>query len=218
VFERVAVIVAVLFRGQRMIYSLDRLLVLFTPPKCASNTLHEILTKQSCMSVIGPQMDGGVDIHTTVLPWDVWSRRDSYTFAVSIRHPYTRAASLYGHYKQYWPAPHLSFVDFLRQLVLAPRWGFFNATITSMLTPVESPFDGRPPIQVSHYVRVESLSQDLRALGFDVPADLPKYNNSDNRGLDEFTPESKELVDLWSHYDFQRFGYQPVIPQLENSA
>lgn len=201
-----------------MIYSLDRMLVLFTPPKCASNTLHELLTRQSCMSVIGPQMDGGVDIHTTVMPWDVWSRLDRYTFAVSIRHPYTRAASLYGHYKQYWPAPHLSFVDFLRQLVLAPRWAFFNTTITSMLTPVESPFDGRPPIQISHYVRVESLSQDLRALGFDVPADLPKHNSSDNRGLEEFTPESKQLVDLWSHYDFQRFGYLPVIPHLENSA
>jgi hypothetical protein len=209
---------AALFKGQRMIYSLDRLLVLFTPPKCASNTLHELLTKQSCMSVIGPQMDGGVDIHTTALPWDVWSRLESYTFAVSIRHPYTRAASLYGHYKQYWPAPHLSFVDFLRQLVLAPRWGFFNATITSMLQPVETPFDGRPPIQVSHYVRVESLSQDLRALGFDVPADLPKHNSSDNRGFDEFTPESKQLVDLWSFYDFSRFGYQQVIPHLENSA
>ncbi len=201
-----------------MIYSLDRLLVLFTPPKCASNTLHELLTKQSCMSIIGPQLDGGVDIHTTVMPWDVWSRLESYTFAVSIRHPYTRAASLYGHYKQYWPVPHLSFVDFLRQMVLAPRWGFFNATITSMLTPVESPFDGRPPIQVTHYVRVESLAQDLRALGFDVPDDLPRFNSSDNRGFDEFTPESKELVDLWSFYDFARFGYQPVIPHLENIA
>jgi hypothetical protein len=114
--------------------------------------------------------------------------------------------------------PHLSFVDFLRQLVLAPRWAFFNTTITSMLTSVESPFDGRPPIQVSRYVRVESLSQDLRALGFDVPADLPKYNSSDNRGFEEFTPESKELVDLWSHYDFARFGYQQVIPHLEHGA
>ncbi len=200
-----------------MIYSLDRLLVLFTPPKCASNTLHELLTKQSCMSVIGPQLDGGVDIHTTVLPWDVWSRLDRYTFAVSVRNPYTRAASLYGHYKQYWPEPHLSFVDFLRQLVVAARFGFFNATITSMLQPVEAPLGGHPPIQVSHYVRVESLSEDLRALGFDVPAELPRINSSNNRGLEEFTPESKKLVDMWSLYDFSRFGYQQVIPHLENA-
>jgi hypothetical protein len=201
-----------------MIYSLERLLVIFTPPKCASNTLHELLTKQSCMSIIGPQMDGGVDIHTTVLPWDVWARREGYTFAVGIRHPYTRAASLYGHYKQYWPQPHLSFVDFLRQLVLAPRWAFFNTTITSMIQPVETPFDGRPSIPITRYVRVEHLSEDLRALGFDVPSELPKYNSSVNRGLEEFTPEAKQLVDLWSHYDFERFGYERVIPHLGGST
>lgn len=199
-----------------MIYSLDRMLVLFTPPKCASNTLHELLTKQSCMSVIGPQMDGGVDIHTTVLPWDVWSRLEDYTFVVSIRNPYTRTASLYGHYKQYWPTPHLTFVDFLRQLVLAPRFSFFNTTISSMLQPVEGPLDGRPPIPITNYVRVENLSEDLSALGFDVPVDLPKINSSDNLGFEEFTSESKDLVDLWSYYDFSRFGYQQEIPHLEN--
>ena len=201
-----------------MIYSLERTLVIFTPPKCASNTLHEVLTRQSCMSVIGPQMDGGVDIHTTILPWDVWSRKDDYTFAVSTRHPYTRAASLYGHYKQYWPLPHLSFIEFLKQIVLAPRWAFFNTTIASMLQPVEAPVDGRPPITINRFVRVEHLSEDLLSLGFDVPTKMPTHNASSNQGLDEYTLESKQLVDLWAHYDFDRFGYKREIPQLGDSA
>jgi hypothetical protein len=191
-----------------MLYSHARSLVLFTPPKCASNTLHDLLTTQGCMSVIGPQLDGGVDIHTTVLPWDVYARREEYSFVVAVRHPYTRAESLYGHYRAHWPAPHLSFLDFLRQLVLAPRYGFFHSTISSMLQPVEQPLDGRPPIRASKLVRVESLAADLRALGFTVPSELPRANRSEHRGLGEHCAESMRLVDLWAHHDFQRFGYQ----------
>lgn len=197
-----------------MIYSLGRSLVLFTPPKCAANSLHDLLTTQGCMSVIGPQLDGGVDIHTTVLPWDVYDRREQYTFAVAVRHPYERAASLFGHYKAYWPAPHLSFLAFLRELVVAPRFAFFHSTISSMLQPVEQPLDGRPPIQVTKYVRVETLAADLRALGFDVPAAMPHVNRSEHRGRWEYCAESMRLVDQWALHDFRRFGYERGISGL----
>ena len=195
-----------------MIYSLPRSLVLFTPPKCASNTLHEVLTRQSCMSVIGPQFNGGVDIHTVVLPWDVTARLPDYTFAVSVRHPYTRVASLYGHYCRYWPSPHLSFIEFLRKLVVAPRFAFFNMTIAAMLEPLEQPLDGKPAIRVTRYVRVEHLAQDLRELGFDVPDELPRHHASVHRGLEEYTPEAVQLVDQWAYHDFQRFGYAQGFP------
>ena len=198
-----------------MIYSLGRSLVLFTPPKCASNTLHDLLTLQGCMSVIGPQLDGGVDIHTTVLPWDVFARREQYVFAVAARHPYTRVASLYGHYRAHWPAPHLSFRDFLRQLVLAPRYAFFHSTISAMLQVVEQPLDGKAPIRVTKVVRVESLGDDLRDLGFTVPTPLPKANRSEHRGLAEYDAETMQLVDLWAHHDFQRFGYTKGIAGLQ---
>ena len=197
-----------------MIFSLQHRLVLFTPPKCASNTIHDLLCQRSCKCVIGPQLDGGTDIHTTVLPWEVWNRLDEFTFAVSVRSPYTRAASLYGHYKLYWPAPHLPFVGFLERFVLAPRYGFFNATIASMIEPIESPLDGRRPIRVTRHVRVEALVEDLIALGFELPRELPRLHVSVHRGLEEFTMESKQLVDLWSRHDFERFGYATDIPRL----
>jgi hypothetical protein len=197
-----------------LIYSLARGLVLFTPPKCAANTLHDLLVTQGCQTVLGPQLDGGVDIHTTVLPWDVYARLGAYTFAVSVRHPYERAASLYGHYRRFWQTPHLPFLDFLRQFVVAPRFAFFHSTISAMLQPVEQPLDGRPPLRAARVVRVESLAADLRALGFTVPDPMPRSNRSENRGRAEFCAEAMRLVDAWAWHDFQRFGYRPGIDGL----
>jgi hypothetical protein len=198
-----------------MIFSLEKRVVLFTPPKCAANTLHEVLCRDGCKCVIGPQFDGGTDIHTTSMPWEVWDRPDEFTFAVSVRNPFTRAASLFGHYKGYWPKPHLRFEEFLEQFVVAPRFTFFNATIASFLRSVEAPLDGRRRIAVTACVRVESLVADLARLGFEVPGQLPVRHRSENAGMAEHSQRSKSLVELWAYHDFERFGYARRIPGLD---
>jgi hypothetical protein len=83
-----------------------------------------------------------------------------------------------------------------------------------MLEPLESPLDGRRPIRVTRYVPVETLAEDLIALGFALSGELPRLHVSVNRGLEEFTMESKLLVDLWSRHDFERLGYATDIPRL----
>lgn len=181
--------------------------MILTPPKCGTNTLHAVLPAHGARIVYGPQFDGNVGEHTAVWEFDVWSRLASYRFAVAIRHPYTRALSLFGHYLAYWPAPHLEFRDFLEQIVVAPRFPFFNSTISAFLFQVESPFDGRRPVAVTEVVRVESMAADLRRLGFPVSEPLPTAHALPNPGLGAYTPPAKALVDLWARHDFDRFGY-----------
>lgn len=192
-----------------MILSLEQRVVLLTPPKCATVTLHDVFGRAGCQCVLGPQFDGGVGEHTTMLPWDVWSIIDEFTFAVVTRHPYTRTQSMYGHYRRYWPSPHLDFTEFLERIVVAPRYLFFNATISSFLAPLEDPMDGHPPVQVTEAVRVESLIADLGRLGLNVPDALPEHHRSDGAGTPSHTRATKRLVDLWARHDFDRFGYSP---------
>jgi hypothetical protein len=185
----------------------ERRLILITPPKCGTNTLHAVLPPLGCRIVFGPQFDGNVGEHTTVWEYDVWRDLDSYRFAVATRHPYARALSLYGHYLHYWAAPCLGFEDFLEQIVVASKHAFFNATISSILTRVEDPIDGRRPIRVTEAVRIEHLAADLKKLGFAVSEPLPRVHALPNPGRAAYTPAAKALVDLWARYDFDRFGY-----------
>lgn len=191
-----------------MLFSEHKRIVLFTPPKCGTLMLHRVLTQRGCKAVLAPQFDGGVGEHTTLLPFDVWRDVDRWTFAVAVRNPYTRALSLYGHYKRYWQQAELEFPAFLRRIVLAPRHLFFNATISALLTPAERPLDGRRPIRVSATVRLEHAVADLRGLGFDVPDELPRVHALGPRSLDEYVGDAQELVELWAAHDFERFGYE----------
>jgi len=190
-----------------MLFCPKRRILLFTPPKCGTNTLHAVLPPLGCRSVYGPQFDGNVGEHTTVWESDVWRDLDSYKFAVATRHPFARAASLYGHYRHYWRSPHLGFDDFLEQIVIAPKYAFFNATISSILHGIEEPIDGRRPIKVTEIVRLEHLAADLQKLGFAVADPLPRAHALPNPGIAAYTPAAKRLVELWARHDFDRFGY-----------
>jgi hypothetical protein len=190
-----------------MLVDLERRLVLFTPPKCGAMTLHEVLPRHGAQPVLGPQFDGGVGEHTTLLPYDVWRDVDRYRFVVATRNPYTRVASLFGHYRRYWSSPHLPFQEFVERIVVAPRHLFFNATVASILEPVENPLDGRRPLRVDAFVRLETLSDDVRRLGYSIAGDLPRVHALPHRGLDEYSPRAQELVESWARHDFDRFGY-----------
>jgi hypothetical protein len=190
-----------------MLVDSERGIVLFTPPKCATMTLHEVLPRFGAKTVQGPQFDGGVGEHTTLLTNDVWSAIDRFQFVVATRNPYTRAASLYGHYRRYWAPPHLAFPDFVEQIVVAPRYLFFNATLASLLEPIEHPLDGRRALRVDRFVRLETLAADLRSLGYDVAGDLPRVHALAHRGLAEYTPRARQLVETWARHDFERFSY-----------
>ena len=190
-----------------MIYSPQRRLVVFTPPKCGTNTLHEVLPRHGFRIVMGPQFDGAVGEHTLSLEYDVWRDLASHRFAVAARHPYARTASLYGHYCHYWPPPHAPFPEFVASHVIAPKFAFFNATIASLLHLHEYPVDGRTPVRFTEVIRVESLADDLRRLGVAVDEPLPRVHALPNAGRALYTGRAQELVDLWARHDFDRFGY-----------
>lgn len=190
-----------------MLVDLERRIVVFTPPKCGTMTLHDVLPRFGAKAVLGPQFDAGVGEHSTLLPFDVWSAIDRFRLVVATRNPYTRAASLFGHYRHYWAPPHLAFPDFVEQIVVAPRHLFFNATIASILAPVESPLDGRRPLRVDAFVRLEALADDLRRLGYDAGGALPRVHALEHRGVAEYTPDAQRRIEAWARHDFDRFGY-----------
>jgi hypothetical protein len=190
-----------------MLVDLERRIVLFTPPKCGTLTLHEVLPRFGAKPILGPQFDTDVGEHTTLLPHDVWREVDRFRFVVATRNPYTRAASLFGHYTRYWRPPHLAFPEFVEQLVVAPRHLFFNATIAAILEPLEIPLDGRRPLRVDSFVRLEALADDLRRLGYDVGGALPRVHALEHRGVAEYTPGAQQRIETWARHDFDRFGY-----------
>ncbi len=196
-----------------MLIDFERNIVLFTPPKCGTMTLHEVLPQFGVKTVLGPQFDYGVGEHTTLLPFDVWNAIDRFRFVVATRNPYTRAASLYGHYQQYWEGADLLFPEFVEQIVVAPRHHFFNATISSVLQPLENPLDGRLSVRVDAFVRLEELAGDLCRLGYEFDDPLPPVHALQHRGLEEYTRSAQLAIETWARHDFDRFGYSRNLAQ-----
>jgi len=193
----------------------QRNLILLTPPKCGTVTLHQELPRFGATPTFGQQFDGGNGEHTIHLPGDAWAAIERFRIAVVVRNPYTRATSLYGHYRRYWQAPYLPFPEFLARIVAAPRHLFFNATISSMLSPLEHPLDGRRPLPVTHHVRLECLADDLKRLGYPIATALPRAHALPHESLAAYTPQARDLVALWGLHDFERFGYRLDLAAAE---
>lgn len=197
-----------------MLFDFQRNLVILTPPKCGTLTLHEVLPRFGAQAIFGPQFDHGIGEHTVRLPTDVWQQPDRFRLVVAVRNPFTRVASLYGHYLRYWQPPHLPFPEFVERIVAAPRYHFFNATVMSILHELEHPLDGRRPMKVDAHVRLECLAADLARLGYPV-GELPRVHRLPHDGLAAYTPRVQHVVEVWGWHDFERFGYARDLAQAE---
>lgn len=159
-----------------MIIDFVRRLCIFTPPACATHTLHELLCAPpyGAQSVFGPSCGSleRLDRHTCLTPVEA----EGFHRIVCIRHPYGRAVSLYLHdcrWRSGQGLPCESWRDWFERLAagkIADR--FFAWSIRDHFAG-----SGKMP---ARRIRVENLHSDLRGLGYPLPAELrlPVANRS----------------------------------------
>ncbi len=71
-------------------------LVIITPPKTGSTSLHRHLIAAGCLPVYSPDPSGKVSKHGVVVPLEYVSME--FRVAVVVRNPYDRLVSQYAHY------------------------------------------------------------------------------------------------------------------------
>ena len=177
-------------------------IVIITPPKNASSSLHTVLcgAKYGGVYIEGP-LPGvepiDIEAHTTLVPRR-WANLKKF---VAIRNPYRRAVSLYLHQVQFFGYRD-GFPSFVRDKLLHPSWWY-------------SPNVFFIPKNVAGFVHVETLAADLIAAGVQLEDQLPfdnKLTDSPREDLFEGN-EIRDLVNYWAREDFSRLGY-PMIGRV----
>lgn len=156
-----------------MILDFARRVALFTPPACATHTLHRVLCSPpfAAQCVIGPSCGtpGRFDRHTSVVP----AEAETFDRAVAVRHPYARAVSLYLHdcrYRSGFGQPAPSWRDWFGELADGSQSDpFFGWSIPRHFLGAKLP---------GLLVRVEHLAADLKRLGYALESPLPCDNSS----------------------------------------
>jgi len=147
-------------------------LIIFTPPKCATHSLHCALEHLDGAELVFGEcplqgIKGGW--HTVEIPEPLLH----YRRAAAIRHPVDRVISLWFHYCRYSePAGVMSLPEFLSILIedRAALIPFFCRRLDQIL-----------PRPLDHWLRFERLTQDLCSLGIEPPR-LPRLERSTSRG------------------------------------
>ena len=169
-----------------MLYDRVADIVIYTPPKCGSSSLHSYYT--GWIHVIGPQFDTGViEKHTTHLPYEAKENAECWMI---VRNPYDRASSLYRHWLR-WCDEHGSFEFFLRNTVHVGEYSFLSSSLYQFYMKTE-----RPPVRI---IKLEAIEDELQI-------HLPH----DNKGLNadvKWTPYCIEFVRNWFAADFEHFDY-----------
>lgn len=177
-------------------------LVIFTPPKCGSHSLHARLCQADIggITVIGHDPDlGDVGRHYCRSSHE-WETFDHHAV---VRNPFSRVVSLYHDYcriRAYWgqSGPAFSeFVDSLPKLeTRTPGEWFWNSRLVDCLQHVPNS---------TRFHKLESLGSLLSPVGL---SDLPRDNASLTLPwLDYYTPPTAARVRELYAADFERFGY-----------
>lgn len=181
-----------------LVFSLSKL-VLITPPKNASTSLHAGLSELPGVrwiegpfpNAVGPPM---ISRHSTFIPEEY---RD-FQRVVVVRHPYRRAASLYRHWQSFQTYTG-SFAEFVSEVLLYPSQNPFAQNQAAYFG------EGAP-----QFVRLEYLALDFAAYGIDA-SNLPRLNElgggksiDDIGGIDR---ETLSRLNYWAMDDFRRAGF-----------
>lgn len=179
-------------------------LIIATPPKCGSTSLHaQFCEQQDNVFVIGPQFGTDeINKHTMSIPFEY----RKYRRAMTVRNPFTRAISLWS-YHCGWNGEQ-SFENYLEWSVsTAEVYGFYRYRLFEFADEWEGDqFD---------YLKLEHLDEGLRSydLDFDI---LPMLNVGDHETPEElYTDETADLVRKHHAEDFKRFDYSLDLNEIE---
>ena len=142
-----------------MLLNQDSRVCVLTPPKCGSSTLHKSLRKVGFRSCLTKQFDGNVEKHGNQLPWEVTKR--GYKILLAVRDPMDRVLSLFSHHKYWWNKHAKSNLEeFLLQIVVPPRYTFFNVTCSMYQQSVHD-----QGFQVAGFIRLEKMVRLVGRIG-----------------------------------------------------
>lgn len=192
-----------------MLVSQSRQLVFVSTPKCATNTIYDVLTR-----LFGDAQYVQPQFHNRHVP----PRYQGYfTFSV-VRNPYARAVSLWysttvnpdNRRYCYRAIGTTDFTTFLRYLLTRPV-----ALVKRHLDRNQT--DWLAPVRLDAVLRLESLGTALRGLPFWPPGtalELPQLNASVGcpTWQSVMTAERITLINRWANDDFDRFGYRRLDP------
>src|SRR5262245_27866248 len=183
-------------------------LVIVTPPKTASSSLHECLCTSAFggIFVLGPQGDGPgpYEHHTGWIPWNY----TEYRIVIVVRNPYTRFLSLYDHACAYaqpgeeWPG---SIDHFAASLWESDSHWFYRWSLSQFADGIHSGRDGQP-LAISGWVKTEDLEHGLQSYGVEVV--VPRINASKSSSRAPLTNSIRSLIEAQWVCDFQRFHYE----------
>lgn len=175
-----------------MIPIVDKSILLITPPKCGSTSLHEHLCcKLGYPWMIGPSKYGGVvkyDKHSAEIP-EEWPHLKP---VVLVRNPLTRLPSLYSHHVGWcsWKGLNPLSKDHFLDSVASGKDLFYQ--------PVSERYSG-----YVGYWKIENIREELESIG--ISGVLGVSNKSKNSF--SFTDEQLKRVDSWIELDSKEFGY-----------
>ena len=187
-----------------MILLIERRIVILTPPKTASDSLHRALCSgYGGVMVVGDSMyPGNVDKHTTKIP----NEASGFKVLATVRQPLDRLVSLYCHYarteSEFYGRWSMAFWEFVNRVVRDRRVTGFPVDAMYCLTQAQH-LNG---ITTDGLLRCESLEADLVTHGIDVR--LTRENTSHRRPWrDYFDAGLLATVQPWAAPDCERFGY-----------
>ncbi len=187
-----------------MILLIEQRIVIVTPPKTASDSLHRALCSgYGGQMVIGESMyPGNVDKHTMKIP----NEATGFTVLATVRHPLDRLVSLYCHYARTESEYHgrfaMAFWEFANRIARDNRVSGFP--VDALYCWPQSKHLGT--LAPDGLLRTESLTEDLASHGIEVT--LPRENTSHRRPWGAyFDTGLLATVEPWAEDDRQRFGY-----------
>jgi len=177
-----------------MILLPDKKILLITPPRCGSTSLHYALCEQgNGVYVMGPQLDAArhIEKHTFALP----HQAIHYKKYIVVRNPYDRITSFYAHYSKYTDKP-LTFAEYIETRVIPHK--------DVDCYPISSAIDRMDYYYIDRHLKIEDINTGLKNIGIDI--NIPKLNSSNKPPL-HWTPDLRFLIKTWGSNDFVRFNY-----------
>ena len=180
-----------------MIVFLDKKIVLYTPPRCASTAMWDYFGKRGdALLIAGPGRDGSVNHHFS----SPISGYADYKQVVVVRKPLDRLCSLFRF--QVFHGTNEPFDGYIERLVnMRVKCSLYGDNIDTYLELVKE----------TDVVHFDSIEADLRKLGIlAVDEVLPASNRYpwESPKPTDITPEQVESLKFWWEPDCKRFNIE----------
>lgn len=179
-------------------------LIIITPPKTGSNTLHiEQIPGSIWVYGYAGHDTTAITQHCTLIPGAMF---DDYPIWMVVRDPYQRAYSLYKHQVAYNKFKG-TFQEWIISRLPRPDNFFFQPCSWFADNTYRLHAGACKKVRVIGHLKLETLESDLKKMGIVLDHPLPhRHKTGEPKGM--FTNLEIQLINRWAKEDFSRFEYQ----------